>query len=227
MVADEQHAHDVARVGLLVPGVVNVEGVHVDLADGDLVDDIVPVPGVGHVERLGVQVARLPFGQHEDGLDLLQLAADGVPEVGRHEAGHVTAEAVHVHLAHPPDHRLGHVPAHARLVEVKVNDVGPIPPRRGAELPLPVAGVPLRVLRRQVAVPGGVVGHPVEDDAQTQLVGGADELLQVVERAELRVDAVVVAHGVGATEGALAVDLADGMDGHEPDDAYAQIAQTR
>jgi len=34
-----------------------------------------------------------------------------------------------------------------------------------------------------------VAGHPVEDDVQAEVVGGVDEVPQVVDRAELRVTA--------------------------------------
>ncbi len=79
----------------------------------------------------------------------------------------------------------------------------------------------------QHVVPGRVVGHPVQDDVQTQLVGGLHEVLQVVQRAELRVDAVVVLDGVGAAQAALAVPLADGMDRHQPEDVHTQFFEPR
>ena len=60
---------------------------------------------------------------------------------------------------------------------------------------------------------------------QAKAVGSRDEVLQVVKGAELRIDLVVVLHGIWAAEGALAVQFADGMDGHEPDDTDTKFLQ--
>ena len=84
-------------------------------------------------------------------------------------------------LAHPVLHRLGHVAAQVRVVVVEVDDVVPVPPRRRAEVALPVTGVPLGVLLDETVVPRGVVGDPVEDDVQAEVVRGVDEVAQVLE----------------------------------------------
>ena len=98
---------------------------------------------------------------------------------------------------------------------------------RGAEVALPVALVPLGMLLHERVVPRGVVGDPVEDDVQPEPVRGGDEVLEVGERAELGVDAEVVAHGVGTAEDALAVLGADRVDRHEPDDVGAERLDPR
>ena len=194
---------------------------------GELADDVVPGPGVGHVEGVLVQVARLPLGEHEDGLDGVELLAGVVPEVDGDVAGDVAAVAVDVGLADPVLERVGHVLAQLRMGVVEVDDVGPVPPGRGAELALPVAGVPLGMLGDEDVVPRGVIGHPVEDDLEAELVRGGDEVLEVVEGAEFGIDLEVVLHGVGAAERALAVLHADGVDGHHPEDFDAEVFEAR
>ncbi len=72
----------------------------------------------------------------------------------------------------------------------------------------------------------GVVGHIVEDDAHAQLVGAVEEPLEIGHRTELGVDGAVVADGVVGTQRPLAALFADGIDGHEPHDVDAQLAQT-
>ena len=199
----------------------------ITLAHGDPVHGLVPAPGVGHVERRGVQVPRLPLGQHEDGLDRVEFGAHRVPEVGRHEAGDVAAIAVDVDLRHPVLHGLGHVLPELGLGVVQVDDVDPVPPRRRPEVALPVPRIPLRMLGHQVAVPRRVVGHPVQDDVQAVLVRGPDEVLQVIQRAQLGLDRVVVLDRVGTAQRALAVLLADHLNRHQPQDDGAEFLQPR
>src|SRR5215813_3879704 len=102
VVTDEGHAHDVVWVIAFIPGVVIAQAAEVVLAPGgELAHSVVPGPGVSHVEGVLVQIARLPLGEHEDGLDSFELLACVVPEVDGDVAGDVAAVAVNVGLADP------------------------------------------------------------------------------------------------------------------------------
>ena len=174
-----------------------------------------------------MDVALVELGEHEHRLDPVQLGARRLPEVERDIAGDVAAEAVDAGLPHPIFHRLGHVAAQAGLVVVQVDDVGPVPPQGRPLHPLPVALVPVGVLGVERVVPGGMVGHPVEDDVHPLRMCGGDERLEVGERPELGIDRAIVAHRIGAAERALAMLDADRIDRHQPDDADAQCLQPR
>src|SRR5438045_9689367 len=54
----------------------------------------------------------------------------------------------------------------------------------------------------------------------------ADEPVQVGRRAVFRIDAVVVAHGVGAAERALGLELPNRVDRHQPQDVDAELLES-
>ncbi len=77
------------------------------------------------------------------------------------------------------------------------------------------------MLDYQIAVPGGMVSDPVQDNIQAQVVGGVDKIIEIVEGSEFGVDAVVIFDGVGAAKGSFAVFAADFVNGHEPQNVYS------
>ena len=227
VVADEHQPHAVFRVAAEVARVKPNQLVEFVFSGDDVDHDLVPTEGVGRVERLGVQVPALPLGQHEYRFDRVQFLARVIPELDRHVAGHIAAVTIDAGFFDPVPERIGHELAQPGLRIVQVDDVRPVPPWRGPEITFPVPLVPVRVLRPERIVPGRVIANPVDDDVKTELVRTIDEVLQVVERAELRVDAVIVFHRVGAAERAFSVLHADLVYRHEPHDRDAQFLQPR
>ena len=65
---------------------------------------------------------------------------------------------------------------------------------------LPVACVPFRMFGDERVVPGCVIRNPVEDDVESSVVRSVEEMLEVCERAQFRVDSVVVTYGVWASQ---------------------------
>ncbi len=239
MVAGEAHA--VGALGEAAAALGHVRHLHpgsqragIGLALGQLLEHVGQLPAVGHVEGLLVQVGLAPLCQHEHGLDGVQLGAGTVPERRGHQAGHVAAEAVDVGLFHPEGHGFDHrVPQRGCLV-VQAHHVGPVLHLRragvegdGKYLALLIELVEVLVGRRPGVVPGGVVGHPVEDELEAQRMRLRHQALEVGHGAKLGVDCGVVADGVVAAQPALAVHLPDGLDGHQPQDVHAHLAQPR
>ena len=227
MVGDVGHAIALAGPGALAPRVVHEELGQPGPTLHDVVHGLIPAPRVGRIKCLRMQVARLPLGQHEDRPDRVQLTAHVVPEVDRHEARHVAAVAVDADFPHPVFHCLGHVLAHAGLRVIEIDDIRPVPPRRRAEIAVPVALVPVGMLFSQRIVPGRVVGDPVEDHVHIERMSGVDESLEVVQRAELGIDAKIIAYRVRTAERALPVLFADRVDRHEPQDVDTEIPEPR
>ena len=81
---------------------------------------------------------------------------------------------------------------------------------------------PLGVVFGQPGVGRGVVIDDVDDALHAAGVDGVDQMAEIVERAELGVDGAVVTDGIWAAEAPLAVFLAGGMDGQQPDDIRAE-----
>ena len=221
------HPHRLDRPRALHFGIISEQRVHVGLAGGDVGHRIVPFPGIGRVERLGVDIALVEFGEHEDGLDRVEFGACRLPEIERHIARDVAAEAVDTDIAHPIFHRLGHVLPQPGLGIVEIDDVGPIPERRRPVGALPVMLVPVGMRGVDDIVPRGMVGDPVEDDVHPLRMRRRDERLEIVDRPELGVHRAIVLDRIGAAEPALAVLLADRMDRHQPQDVDAERLQPR
>ena len=184
------------------------------------------VPAVVHVEAADGEVVRvLTLCEHENltvAGGSAQLVYGIFPEVGRHTVGHITTEAVDAHVDNPELHGVDHGSTHILVVIVQVCHVFPVPGLRADDgVGLLVVSVPVRMCLHPGMIPGGVVGHPVEDDAHAVLMAYLSEILEVVDGAELRGNGFIVADAVG---GVLALFDADGVDGHDPHDVDAQVA---
>ena len=87
-----------------------------------------------------------------------------------------------------------------------------------------IVRVPVGV-RHHHGIPRSVVRDDVDDDLEVALVRFGDEPMQVFGRAVGRIDAVEIAHRIGAAERALALELAEWMDRHQPQDVHAELLQ--
>jgi len=180
-----------------------------------------------------VQLGLVGFGQHEHGFHAVEFSPGLVPERRRHLAGDVAAETVDVGFAHPVQHRVRHPFPQAGLAPVEARHVGPvfgfgaIGVGDGIDLALVVLEIPVAVFLRPRVVERGVVRHPVDDHVHAQPVRLFDQCLEVVERAEFRIDGRVIAHGVIAAQRVLAVLFADRLDRHQPQDVHAHLFQAR
>ncbi len=81
------------------------------------------------------------------------------------------------------------------------------------------------MLLHEQGVVGGVVVDDVDHDFEAEGVGVIAQQAEFFLVAVFGVDLAVVLDGVGTAEAAFFVELADGMDGHEPDDVDAHFAQ--
>jgi hypothetical protein len=181
-------------------------------------------PGIIQVESLGHQRRLVRFRQPEDaGFELVHLGAGALPETHRHHAGRIATEAVEIEVADPVAQHVDHVCAQLWIGVVEPGHVVPVGNGRN-DLARGVVLVEFGRLHHD-AIPGGVVGHDVDDHPHPAAVRFGDQPLQVVLGAVVRIDGVVVAHGVRAAERAFALHLSDGMDGHEPDHVYPKSMQ--
>jgi hypothetical protein len=81
------------------------------------------------------------------------------------------------------------------------------------------------MLGKKRIVPCAVIGNPVDDDIHFLLMNRLHEILEIVHRAEFRIDRAIVAHGVVAAESAFAIEFADGMNRHQPEDFHTHRFQ--
>ena len=181
----------------------------------------------------GAVGAHLPHGQHMGAVDALgqpeAAGADGLhlvmgllPEFHRHGTGHVAAEAVHD--GGPLLQCVDLIAPQIAVGVVQIHDVPPVGHLAGG-LALLIPQEELRVLGGQHGVRRGVVIHYVDDALHAPVVDGVHQMAQVVDGAHVGVHRPVVPDGVGAAHGALAALLADGVDGHQPQDIRTQPLQ--
>ncbi len=198
------------------------------LALRDVAHQVVHLPRIAGIERRGVeQVALLGLGQHEQvGLQHAQPPHRLVPELDGDQHRHVAAEAVDGMLREPEGHRIGLRTPHGAVAVVEFRRIGPVP--RHGRSPRGIALVPVgRALGDPTGVARRVVGHPVEQHLHAETVGLGDEGVEIGHRAQLGIDRAVVADRIVGSERTLALQLADGIDGHEPHGVDAHVAQKR
>ena len=70
-----------------------------------------------------------------------------------------------------------------------------------------------------------MVGHPVENDAETESVSLCHEIVEILECTELRVCFTIVLYGVVRTERTLAAVHSDRIDRHEPYDVHSEFSK--
>ena len=210
---------------LLVPVQIAHEAVGVGLALREVVQQVVQFPGIGGGKAGIVQPGLLALGEEVQRPRVFfpECRQNLRPEILRDLIGHVAAESVHAALQ-PEVHALPHLGAHLGAAVVELGDVGPVV--FDDRISLCVTNIPFRgLLRHPRMVRRGVVGHPVQDDLEPLRVCRGEEVVEVGERAEFRVDVAVVPDGVIGAQGALAALLPDGIGRHDPEDVHAQLLQ--
>ena len=115
-------------------------------------------------------------------------------------------------------------PPHVLVVVVEAAGVGPVIFPDGVAVR--VALVEVRgFLGHPHIVRGRLVGHPVQDDLEAQLVGRGEEVFEILHRPEFRIHFLVVGDGIVGAEGALAALGADLVHRHEPEDVHPEVLQ--
>ena len=181
--------------------------------------------------------------QHEHfGIHFFQLASCLFPEIGRDLFSYIAAVSIDSKFAHPILQCVRHGVVQSRLASVFPVELGHVPPI-GARGRLQVA----RFIEQEVlqvrfgpfAVECRVVCHPIEDHLHAQCMSCLGQCAQVRFGTEVRVDLVVILHAVRASHAgraglhhvvvlvfsAFAVDLPNGMDGHEPQNVHTELFQ--
>ena len=145
------------------------------------------------------------------------------PEVQRHAAGHIAAEAVHD--LRPHFQRIDLVAPQFLVGIIQIYYIPPI--RHMAAGPtLLVPEKPLRVGLGQHRVRRCVVVDDVDDALHAPDVDGVHQMAEILHGAVLQVHVPVVTDGVGTAQRALAAHLANRMDRHQPYDIRTQGAQS-
>ena len=157
------------------------------------------------------------------GADRLHLLPRLRPEVHRHAAGHVAAEAVHD--LRPLLQRVDLIAPQLPVFVVQIHHVPPVR-HMAAGSALLIVEKPLRVGVRQNGIRRRVVVHHVDDALHAPDMDGAHQMAEILHGAVLRVHAPVVTDGVGTAQRALAAHLANRMDRHQPYNIRTQGAQS-
>ena len=195
---------------------------------GEGVQQVVQLPGVVGVEGLrGVgQVVALRLGEEVDvGVVGVHLGEDAFPELGRHFARRIAAESVHA-LFQPESHGLVLGRPDVLVLIIEAAGVGPVVFPNGVAQRVALVEVG-GLGRHPDVVRGGLVGHPVQDELESLLMRGGEQMLEVLHRAEFGIDLRVVGDGVIGAERALPALDADLVHRHQPEHVHAQLFQAR
>ena len=181
------------------------------------------LPGIGDVEYFMIGDL-FAFSQPEQFfLQRVQLGTGLTPEVQWHQHGHIAAKSIDITLSDPESHRIDHCLPHRRVIVIQVYYI--IPAMGVIKLPLIVFSIETVIFARPPVIPSRVVGYPVDDDAETQFVGGGDELFKVGDGTVFRIGGGIIGTGVVAAQASFSTFETDGMDRHEPEDLDSHIAK--
>ena len=150
---------------------------------------------------------------------LRDLPAGSRPEFHRHERSYVAAEAVDD--LRPLLQGLQLVVPKLRNVVIQVDDVRPVPHVVAGRAVRTLIEI-LRVFLPQDGIRGSMIIYDVDHALHAALLDLLRQNAEVFQRAVFRVHRPVIPDRVGAAQGALALQRADGMDGHEPENVCPQ-----
>ena len=190
------------------------------------VQQVMEFPGVVRVEGLGRvgEVVALGLGEEVDlGIIGIHLGEDALPEFGRDLTGGVAAEAIDT-LFQPEAHGVVLGGPDGLVLVVEAPGIGPVVLPDGVAVGVALVEVG-RLFGHPHVVRSGLVGHPVQDDLESQFVGLRQQVFEVFHRPEFGIDLLVVGNGVVGAQGALAAFGADLVHGHQPEDVHAQVLQ--
>ncbi len=183
-------------------------------------------PLVARIERTALEeVVLLGLGQHEQiRSEGSQLGRGLLPELDRHEHGHVAAETVDAVMLDPEAHGVDLPAPHVAVGVVELGRIGPVP--RHARRTVLVALVPVgRLLLDPPRIACGVVGDPVQNHLHAQRMRPSDERIEIGHVAHFGVDGRIVRYRIVRAEGAFAPLDADRIYRHQPYDVDPQIMQ--
>ncbi len=161
------------------------------------------------------------LGEHHDvGFDVFECEPRSFPEIRRHLTGNVATESVEIKLSQPVFQHVSHVATQFLVVVVERGDVVPV--IRISDVALRVVFVKLGMLH-QHAVPRRVIRDDVDDHFQPARVCFANESLEIVGRAVIAIDRVVIAHGVRTADRSLLLFVTDRMNRHQPENRDPEI----
>ncbi len=72
-----------------------------------------------------------------------------------------------------------------------------------------------------------MVGHPIDNDLESEVVRGPHKMIEVLKGSELWIDVAIVLDGVVRAKGSLAAFLSNRIDRHQPDHIHSQLLEFR
>ena len=101
------------------------------------------------------------------------------------------------------------------VIKVEICNIRPVIVRR-QNFAACIPGIPFGVGLSPGVVKGGVIGHPIQDDAEATPVAFPDQDTEILFVPKFRIDFSVILDRIGGSKGAFAVHLPDRVDGHQP-----------
>ena len=216
-----------STISLLIPFDVAEQAVGIRLALGDVVQKMVQPPGIGAVKTCIIEPGLLPFSEEEEpaGIFITEFSEHIRPEVLGDLRSHVATKTVYT-AVEPEAHATLHRGTHVLVSVIEFGDIRPV--ILDDSLSLSVAYIPGRILfRHPRMVWRSMVGHPVYDDLESQVMSLAEEAVEVGESTEFGIHVTVVLDGIIGAQGSLTAFNPDGIERHDPNYIDTQLLEFR
>lgn len=136
------------------------------LALSDGVEGVHHGPCVRGMKGFKLVVGQFRFGEEEEVIPRLEEGGrELIPEFGGDACGVVASVAINSKFGDPVAHGLNLVVEEVGVVEIHLDNIGPIKSKRGNEGPGLVGHVELRIRFGEGIIPCGVISDPIENDA--------------------------------------------------------------
>lgn len=181
-----------------------------------------PLPGIAAIEHFQV-VQVFGFRQPEQGLDGIQLLTGLLPEIKRHQVGHIATKPIDSAFRYPKGHCRNHGLPHARIVVVQVDYIGPpmIVVKSTSGISLEIAGVcfrPYMIVTRMIR-------HPVNDALKAHCFCLCNQCFKIIQGAEFGINGHIIGTGIVTAQAAQAGQFTDRRNGHKPKGIHAHFTQ--
>src|ERR1700730_13001626 len=134
---------------------------------------------------------------------------------------HITPKTIDSCFPDPEFHSIDHSVLFRSAMMIKLDDILPV--KRRPEPARAVTFIKLRVFFCPGMVPGGMIGHPVDQHFKSNSMSLFYQSFKIVHCSEFRINGFMIFYRIITAQASDPFYLANGMNGHEPQSLHSHF----